>query len=77
MTILGIDPGKSGAVAVLDEGGELAIAQWPARADLFARECDVDRAEACLIALVGLKREACKRRPNWVAWGTPRRDWLE
>ena len=23
MTILGIDPGKSGAVAVLDEGGEL------------------------------------------------------
>jgi hypothetical protein len=23
MTILGIDPGKSGAIAVLDEGGEL------------------------------------------------------
>jgi hypothetical protein len=35
-----------------------AIARWPAQADLFARECDVDRAEACLIALAGLKREA-------------------
>jgi crossover junction endodeoxyribonuclease RuvC len=35
-----------------------AIAKWPARADLFARKCDVDRAEACLIALAGLKREA-------------------
>ena len=157
MTILGIDPGKSGAIAVLDEGGELlkvhdtpstlepngrsppnapllasilarshariaycefvgarptdakvaafafgrargviegcagalglpivfltpptwkrladippsaenkdlartrAIARWPAHADLFARKCDVDRAEACLIALAGLKREA-------------------
>jgi crossover junction endodeoxyribonuclease RuvC len=34
-----------------------AIARWPARADLFARKCDVDRAEACLIALAGLKRE--------------------
>jgi crossover junction endodeoxyribonuclease RuvC len=35
-----------------------AIARWPAHADLFARKCDVDRAEACLIALAGLKREA-------------------
>jgi crossover junction endodeoxyribonuclease RuvC len=35
-----------------------AIARWPARADLFARKCDVDRAEACLIPLAGLKREA-------------------
>jgi crossover junction endodeoxyribonuclease RuvC len=35
-----------------------AIARWPARADLFARKCDVDRAEACLIALAGLRREA-------------------
>jgi predicted nucleic acid-binding Zn ribbon protein len=35
-----------------------AIARWPARADLFARKCDIDRAEACLIALAGLKREA-------------------
>jgi crossover junction endodeoxyribonuclease RuvC len=35
-----------------------AIARWPAHADLFRRKCDVDRAEACLIALAGLKREA-------------------
>jgi len=34
-----------------------AIARWPARADLFARKCDIDRAEACLIALAGLRRE--------------------
>jgi crossover junction endodeoxyribonuclease RuvC len=34
-----------------------AIVRWPARADLFARKCDVDRAEAYLIALAGLKRE--------------------
>jgi hypothetical protein len=27
-------------------------------AALFARKCDVDRAEACLIALAGLKRAA-------------------
>jgi hypothetical protein len=152
MTILGIDPGKSGAVAVLDEGGELlkvhdtpstlepngrsttnapllagilarthariaycefvgarptdakvaafafglargagalglpivfltpttwkrladiplgaenkdlartrAIARWPARADLFARKCDVDRGEAALIGWAGLQWEA-------------------
>jgi crossover junction endodeoxyribonuclease RuvC len=35
-----------------------AIARWPADADLFARKCDVDRAEAALIALAGLRREA-------------------
>jgi crossover junction endodeoxyribonuclease RuvC len=35
-----------------------AIARWPAQADLFARKCDVDRAEACLIAVAGLMREA-------------------
>ena len=121
-TVLGIDPGAHGAIAVLNDSGELlelvdmpstpdakvaafafgrargviegcagalglpivfltpptwkrladippgaenkdlartrAIARWPARADLFARKCDVDRAEACLIALAGLKREA-------------------
>ena len=31
--------------------------RWPAHADLFARRCDVDRAEAALIALAGLRRE--------------------
>jgi crossover junction endodeoxyribonuclease RuvC len=35
-----------------------AIARWPANADLFARKCDVDRAESALIALAGLHREA-------------------
>jgi crossover junction endodeoxyribonuclease RuvC len=37
-----------------------AIARGPARADLFARKCDVDRAEAALIAFAGLKREAAR-----------------
>jgi crossover junction endodeoxyribonuclease RuvC len=35
-----------------------AISRWPAMAELFARKCDVDRAEAALIGLAGLKREA-------------------
>jgi crossover junction endodeoxyribonuclease RuvC len=35
-----------------------AISRWPAHADLFARKCDVDRAEACLIAWAGLQRRA-------------------
>lgn len=35
-----------------------AISRWPSHADLFKRKCDVDRAEACLIALAGLKRES-------------------
>jgi hypothetical protein len=34
-----------------------AIARWSAAADLFAHKLDVDRAEACLIALAGLRRE--------------------
>lgn len=34
-----------------------AIAKWPARADLFARRCDADRAEACLIGWACLQRE--------------------
>jgi crossover junction endodeoxyribonuclease RuvC len=35
-----------------------AIARWPAHAEWFKRKCDVDRAEACLIAVAGLRREA-------------------
>jgi crossover junction endodeoxyribonuclease RuvC len=35
-----------------------AIAKWPDRAEWFKRKCDVDRAEACLIAVAGLRREA-------------------
>jgi hypothetical protein len=34
-----------------------AIAKWLAHAGLFRRKADVDRAEAALIALAGLKRE--------------------
>ncbi len=34
-----------------------AIARWPAKAELFARKGQVDRAEACLMAMAGLKRE--------------------
>jgi crossover junction endodeoxyribonuclease RuvC len=37
-----------------------AIARWPTRADLFARKMDVDRAEACLIAIAGLRRECAR-----------------
>jgi crossover junction endodeoxyribonuclease RuvC len=35
-----------------------AIARWPAHAELFARKMDVDRAEAALIAVAGMRREA-------------------
>lgn len=35
-----------------------AIARWPAHAELFARKCDVDRAEAALIGLAGLMRDS-------------------
>jgi crossover junction endodeoxyribonuclease RuvC len=35
-----------------------AIARWPTAAELFARKADVDRAEAALIAVAGLMREA-------------------
>jgi crossover junction endodeoxyribonuclease RuvC len=37
-----------------------AIARWPAHAELFRRKSDVDRAEACLIALAGLMREGSR-----------------
>jgi crossover junction endodeoxyribonuclease RuvC len=34
-----------------------AIRRWPARAELFARVKDDDRAEAALIAVAGLMRK--------------------
>jgi hypothetical protein len=37
-----------------------AIARWPAVAELFKRKCDVDRAEAALVAMAGLKRDTGK-----------------
>ncbi len=38
-----------------------AIRRWPARADLFAAKGDDGRAEACLIAVAGMMREAAGR----------------
>lgn len=35
-----------------------AVRRWPAKAGLFARVKDDGRAEAALIALSGMKREA-------------------
>ena len=44
-----------------------AIARWPARADLFARKCDVDRGEAALIGWAGLQWEAGRLAPSYKA----------
>lgn len=35
-----------------------AVARWPAKAELFRRKADVDRAEAALIGAAGLQRES-------------------
>jgi hypothetical protein len=40
-----------------DRARAVAIARWPAQADLFALKSDIDRAEACLIALCGMAKE--------------------
>jgi crossover junction endodeoxyribonuclease RuvC len=53
--LIGIPPGKDGAK---DRARSEAIRRWPDKAALFARKRDVDRAEACPIALAGLRREA-------------------
>jgi crossover junction endodeoxyribonuclease RuvC len=37
-----------------------AIARWPTMAHLFQRKLDVDRAQAALIALVGIRRETAQ-----------------
>jgi crossover junction endodeoxyribonuclease RuvC len=52
---VGIPPGKDGAK---DAARSEAIRRWPDKAALFARVKDDGRAEACLIALAGLTREA-------------------
>ena len=49
----GIGAGKENK----DSARSVAIARWPSQAELFARKCDIDRAEACLIAVAGLGRE--------------------
>jgi crossover junction endodeoxyribonuclease RuvC len=52
---VGLPPGRDGAK---DAARSAAIARWPAKAALFARVKDDGRAEAALIAVAGLMREA-------------------
>jgi crossover junction endodeoxyribonuclease RuvC len=52
---VGIAPGREGAK---DAARSEAIRRWPQHADLFARAKDDGRAEAALIAIAGIKREA-------------------
>ena len=54
---VGIPPGRDGAK---DAARSEAIRRWPAKAALFARVKDDGRAEAALIALAGMKREAAQ-----------------
>jgi hypothetical protein len=53
--IKGIAPGKAGAK---DAARSEAIRRWPDKARLFARVKDDGRAEAALIAVAGVIREA-------------------
>jgi crossover junction endodeoxyribonuclease RuvC len=53
--IVGIPPGKDGAK---DAARSKAIGLWPGEATRFARVKDHGRAEACLIGVAGLLREA-------------------
>jgi crossover junction endodeoxyribonuclease RuvC len=43
-----------------DQARARAIARWPAKADLFARKRDIDRAEAALLGWAALHREASR-----------------
>lgn len=52
----GVAPGKEAK----DSARSIAIAKWPAQASLFARKCDIDRAEAALIGWAGLVKEAAR-----------------
>jgi crossover junction endodeoxyribonuclease RuvC len=52
---VGLPAGRDGAK---DAARSEAIRRWPAKAALFARVKDDGRAEAALIGLAGLKREA-------------------
>jgi hypothetical protein len=59
--LIGVSRRRSEAVEAVRENKDLArtraIARWPARAELFARKCDIDRAEAALIGFAGIMRE--------------------
>jgi crossover junction endodeoxyribonuclease RuvC len=54
---IGIAPGRDGAK---DAARSEAIRRWPAKAALFARVKDDGRAEAALIAIAGMRREAAR-----------------
>ena len=63
--ILGFDIGRRGGIAILTDRGDLVdvldmptLRDGPAHAEAFARKGDDGRAEAALIGLAGLKREA-------------------
>ena len=55
--IVGLPAGKEGAKTAARAE---AIRRWPAHSALFARVKDDGRAEAALIAVAGMKREAAK-----------------
>lgn len=55
---VGVAPGKDNAK---DAARSEAIRRWPSKAVLFARVKDADRAEAALIAVAGLIRDANQR----------------
>jgi crossover junction endodeoxyribonuclease RuvC len=50
----GVPPGRENK----DVARTKAIARWPTHAQLFARKCDVDRADAAFIGECGLHRAA-------------------
>jgi crossover junction endodeoxyribonuclease RuvC len=52
-----IAPGKENKDSARSE----AIRRWPAQASLFARKRDCDRAEAALIGLAGIRKEAARQ----------------
>ena len=54
---VGVPPGREGAKSLARSE---AVRRWPARAALFARVKDHGRAEAALIAVAGLRREAAR-----------------
>lgn len=55
--IIGLPPGRDGAK---DAARSEALRRWPANAAMFARIKDHGRADAALIAVAGMKREAAR-----------------
>ena len=61
---MNIPPGQG----MKDLARAAAVRRWPTHASTFARKCDDGRAEAALIAVAGLMRDAARR----AAWFPPR-----